>query len=851
MTRKLYGLLVGIDDYPSPVPKLEGCVNDVNAIAEYLNNRIDTSQYELHLKRLTTNGEDDKPTRKAVIKGFKQHLCQATEEDTVLFYYSGHGSQEPAPPEFWHLESDRLNETLVCLDSRITDWDLADKELAYLIAQVAQKNPHIIIILDACHSGSGTRDIVPKKGVRHTPANRDRQRKLEDYCFPQEALEQTFTTNSTDQPSGWNLPTGRHIVLSACCDRELASEYTGNGQQRGALSYFLTDTLCKINGSLTYRELFKRASTLVRSRIKDQTPQLESTLSEDLELPFLGGERAISRRQPHFTLSYENDRWIIDGGAVHGIVEGSEGDRTRLALYPLGTPAEQMNQLSDSVGEVEVIEVLPHQSVVEFVNEPEGLNSDTVLNAVIISFPLPPLGVYFEGDEEAINLAREALQNMGGENKPSLYVREVEDINDAQYRLYACDNQYIITKPTDNRPLVRQLKGYTPENADKVIKNLEHIARWTAAIELEGLPSSRIPENAVKMQFYYPDGIEITDFPLNLTYQYQNGQWKAPKLRLKLTNTSEERLFCTVLNLTEKYAISAPFFQGNNKGVWLEPGEEIWALNKKDFGMNVPKDLWEQGITEYQDVLKLIASTAEFDATLICQESLGIPIQPKRDIPQHNNTLSRLMQRINTRDVEIEEIDEVDEWLTSQVTVITTRPRETVSIQSHNASYLGMGVTVQPHPSLQATARLTTVSQSTRDVGNHILPPILQDNTKPFQFTPSRGVDPGLSALELQVNDPDSLKTVTTQQPLTFSVDKTLAENEYILPVAYDGEFFIPLGKGQKKEDKTEIYLERLPEPLSNKKKSLGGSIRIFFQKVIAEKLGLEFPYPILAAITF
>jgi pimeloyl-ACP methyl ester carboxylesterase len=103
--------------------------------------------------------------------------------------------------------------------------------------------------------------------------------------------------------------------------------------------------------------------------------------------------------------------------------------------------------------------------------------------------------------------------------------------------------------------------------------------------------------------------------------------------------------------------------------------------------------------------------------------------------------------------------------------------------------------------------------------------------------------------LELKITDANSLKTVTPEQPLKLSVEQALGENEYVLPVAYDGEFFLPLGRGKGKDGKTEISLERLPEPLAEKTRSLGGSIRIFFQKAIAEKLSLEFPYPILAAV--
>jgi pimeloyl-ACP methyl ester carboxylesterase len=85
-----------------------------------------------------------------------------------------------------------------------------------------------------------------------------------------------------------------------------------------------------------------------------------------------------------------------------------------------------------------------------------------------------------------------------------------------------------------------------------------------------------------------------------------------------------------------------------------------------------------------------------------------------------------------------------------------------------------------------------------------------------------------------------------------------LSENETILPVAYDGEFYLPLGVGVAKGNQTEITIDRLPEPVSSGERSLGGSIRIFFQKVLTQKLSqvtnqiinIEFPYPLLSAVT-
>lgn len=275
MAGNIYALLVGIDEYLNVFP-LHGCVNDITAIKEYLEGRVDTDGYQLHLRTLLNKDA----TRQAVIDGFRQHLCLAGSEDVAFFYYAGHGSQEEAPQEFWTIEPDRLNETLVCYDSRSpSGWDLADKELAKLIAEVAQKDPHITIIMDCCHSSSGTRgEIELDTAERKAPIDR-RKRPLESFILSKKDAEQLITERSLAADfTGWTLPRSKHIFLAACRDRQTAKEYNVGGQHRGAFSYFLLDTLKKANGSLTYRDLFKRTNALVRSKVADQSPQLEATV---------------------------------------------------------------------------------------------------------------------------------------------------------------------------------------------------------------------------------------------------------------------------------------------------------------------------------------------------------------------------------------------------------------------------------------------------------------------------------------------------------------------------------------------------------------------------------------------
>lgn len=885
MTKNIYALLVGIDTYhPASVPAippLKGCVNDIKAVEAYLRERTKGGEWKLakptNVPWILTN---EQATRQAIINSFEQHLCNANSDDVVFFYYSGHGAQEKAPEDFWPLEPDRLNETLVCYDSRAEgSRDLADKELAYQISQVAQKNPHVVMILDCCHSGSGTRDLSPEVTVRRAPVD-SRERPLSSYIFAQDktALDELLTSsrNLEKKTTGIVLPKGRHVMFSACRDYELAKEYKGqDGQPRGAFSYFLLETLQRTNGSLTYRDLARTLNALVSGKVQDQSPQVEATDSEELNQPFLGG--AITERPFYFTLTYssKDKSWVIDGGALHGIPKSS-GD-ILLAIFPIGSTPEQLRQSGEALLQARVTQVLPQRSKVEIISDSVSVNSSTeaVLSenesywAVVTSLPLEPLKVYFQGEQADVELAHQALLKAGANERPSLYVRRVDASTDADYKLLARNGQYWLTLPTDDRPLVAPLPekpdqaSYTPERALQVIQRLEHIARWTNTLELESPATNRIKPDDLKMEIVLNTSVasssdggnsettlsEASD--MRLEYEYSNGAWSPPTFYVRLTNNSKKTLYCNVLDLTESFAVSVAFFQ-DRTSVRLQPGETI----EGDYiDSMVPDELWEQGITQRKDRLKLIVSTTEFDASLLEQDALDLPrfTQSQRSLEaeelQCQGTLNSLMSRVQSREMVASSRGNTDDWMTKIVTIETVRPQAAGTIQQHESTrLLGGVVEVQPHPSLQAKVSLTTEPQASRDLGNLILPPILRQEphiTQAFQFTTSRGSDPGLSALELF--DVEDYAAVTPEAPLTLLVDTALEENEYLLPLGYDGEFFLPLGRGIKTENgKTQIKLERLPKPTVSSR-SLQGSIRIFLEKVVNEKLGSPFEYPILA----
>ncbi|MFB2877802.1 caspase family protein [Floridanema aerugineum] len=880
MAKNIYALLVGIDDYnphsTPPIFSLKGCVNDIKAVETYLRERIAKHSGWKLIEPI------DQPwillnqdaTRQAIINSFQQHLCKADSDDIVLFYYSGHGAQEKAPEELWELEPDHLDETLVCYDSRTEGCrDLADKELAYLISKVAQKNPQVLVILDCCHSGSGTRDLSAEIGVRRSPVD-DRDRPLSSFIFADDqiALNQLLNlpNNLEKKTTGVVLPQGRHIMFSACRDYELAKEYkVEDGQHRGAFSYFLMQTLQRTNGNITYRDLARNINALVCGKVKEQSPQVEATSLEELNKPFLGG--AIEERPIYFTLTHSKSQnsWVIDGGAIHAIPKPSHDEDTLLAFFPAGSTSKQLRQLSAALGTAKVTQVQQQRSKVEIIDGGDKLSETQSYWAVVISWPLPPLKIYIKGEEsevQGVELAQQALLTAAVSEQPSLYLRQVEEAKEADYHLLAKNGQYWILQPEDDRPLVDPIPGqieevgYTDRNASQVIVCLEQIARWHNLLNLSSPATSSIKSDDVEMEITLLSGQQesspgerdgnISSSEMRVEYTYENGQWQPPTLRIKLKNRSNKKLYCNVLDFSESFAISAQFFDLTSSILLVPKGTE-GCTEIESYAMEfiVPDEFFERGTTEYKDILKLIVSTAEFDASSVEQDGFNPP-PANRFIGGYKGTLNSLMERVNTRESR-RATSTYDDWMTKEVTITIVRPQDAKLIAPNRSTFLQNGaVEVQPHPTLKAKVNLTTVPQASRDLGNLVLPSILRQQpriTESFYFITSRGTDPGLSALEL--SDVEDYTVITPESPLKLLVNTELADNEHLLPFAYDGEFFLPLGWGKKiGNGKTEITLKRLAKPTPTvSSRSLKGSIRIFMEKVAHQKLGRPFEYPILA----
>ncbi|HYC98761.1 pre-peptidase C-terminal domain-containing protein [Brevundimonas sp.] len=146
---RVFALMVGVSDYGPDVNDLPFTDEDARKLAEVL--QRDGSLNEASV--VLTNAE---ATVGGVRAAFARIAAQAGPDDMFLFFFSGHGGQEPTPVTA--LEPDGKAETLV-----LADGEIADAELARLFATLDTRLA--LLVVDACFSGGFARNVVDRPGV--------------------------------------------------------------------------------------------------------------------------------------------------------------------------------------------------------------------------------------------------------------------------------------------------------------------------------------------------------------------------------------------------------------------------------------------------------------------------------------------------------------------------------------------------------------------------------------------------------------------------------------------------------------------------------------------------------------
>ena len=227
---------------------------------------------------------DKRATKKAILAGLGSMVGKGKPGDALVFHYSGHGSQVR------DTEGDELEDGK---DEIICPWDF-DWEDGYIkdddfhaMFQDLKKGVHLEVILDSCHSGTGTRELIlDRRSLAAFPNGTKDEHSLwsSAYCIrPRYLAPPADIARRSDEVFGKELVLRRfarddsmnHVLWAACKSDQYSSDANIGGSPNGAFSYFFCRHIRDTQGKVSREQLLK----LVRASLKhegfSQVPQLE------------------------------------------------------------------------------------------------------------------------------------------------------------------------------------------------------------------------------------------------------------------------------------------------------------------------------------------------------------------------------------------------------------------------------------------------------------------------------------------------------------------------------------------------------------------------------------------------
>jgi hypothetical protein len=824
----IHALLVGINAYP--ISPLRGCINDVNAVEAYLRASYDNAPgLQLRIQRITDE-EKIQPTRQNIIDGFG-FFKEAKEGDVCLFYYSGHGSFTAAPKEFW-TEIDGNLESFVCIDSRLPGGqDLTNKEMGYLIAKTLEgkKDVQFVAITDCCHSGTITKALTENQYIERSMVANFIPANIEDYLGYRDTINgqpayQDKTENGKRKVTVQQAP---HIHLAASRDNQTAKERIIEGRQHGAFTYSLLKTLYSNKGLISYQKLMASTVIQVANLVQAQDPvfNLNGGLSDAAQkLRFL--LNSTDTTVPTYKVYWDNQSgWCIAAGAIHG---ASVGDTV----------------IIEGVGETKIIkQQAPDFSMLESITQFGGKEDQYEAKLMLGATRKVKLAFADEIAQPLKNLIQAAYQKL----QPTY----AELTADAAAQYYIRNNQHgvFMTLPASEIPIFDYCTINSAAEAGQFIEKTAAVANWLQLLEVNN-PYSRLTEKDYQITITQSTEagnsdpasfIQVEDItkPLELYYQYNGTEWQQPAIQVTLTNISSRELWFSALYMDVDYSI-----YGSDLVEARLPAGNTTTLNMLrdhvpiDFLLfEIQDELYEKGYYDITEYLKIFISTEPIDTSKFNQQGLELA-------PNARGLLTEKSLSTNSRMT----ID----WKTETIRLHIVRPQE--STQLNTGSTYFNDITIDAPASFSAQVAITS-SQKNGITTKSLTPDRLQQlgALEPFPLVPQTRIAPALDVLEL--TNVINTEAVSRETPLTIQLPTARGlEVTSIIPLGLDPDtgLYYPLGFV---DEANKVHIQQLPAPTPDSgaitAKSVWGSVKIYFRKVVSDWFGLPNPYPKLGSPNF
>jgi hypothetical protein len=263
---KKQALLVGINDY-NGFNDLQGCINDVTNVRSVLKTYFGYTNDDI---RVIT---DSRATKVNILFRLNKMVKSAENGDSLIFHYSGHGSQirDREGDEL----KDHMDEIICPYDMNWEDGFITDDMLREILNKL-KPGVKMEILLDSCHSGTGTRDIFPGAMAGFESVDPVKSR----FLTPPVDIECRHQGDEDKMKPIKSFRTDKEIILNhvlwaGCKDSQTSADALIDGNYNGAFSYYFCKHVRESGGKISRADLYTRVKNSLRYNRYSQVPQLE------------------------------------------------------------------------------------------------------------------------------------------------------------------------------------------------------------------------------------------------------------------------------------------------------------------------------------------------------------------------------------------------------------------------------------------------------------------------------------------------------------------------------------------------------------------------------------------------
>jgi len=301
-------LLIGVGRYAQFDEKLNGVSLDIRMMTEF----AQLLGFKRHAIKVL---EHEYASTEKVYSAVENWLIDGVgPEDRVLFYFSGHGSQIPDENND---EKDQFDEVLLLYDVALKEQGryqtltgvLRDDDVNTMLARMQSRN--ILVILDACHSGSATRSL--RLNPRSISVN-EAQVKYFSYS-PYIASAGGQGSFDMMEPQASAEVGDHYVAITACRDDEkTVATAQGSIFTLGLRQVVRSAAMARVN--ITPEELQRQTTKFIEEQIRSDAvafhPQIAGNIHlrrRPLELVSLAGGNGFVREEME-TLVYKSNETL-------------------------------------------------------------------------------------------------------------------------------------------------------------------------------------------------------------------------------------------------------------------------------------------------------------------------------------------------------------------------------------------------------------------------------------------------------------------------------------------------------------------------------------------------------------